>query len=307
VHELDGDLSYPLALQDAAALTGKPVAVLSNLSSAIDQEVAGQLRAGGIPVLEGTRSGLLALRHLIGHGARAAADTAGACAAIDIARQRRGRALLAAGEVPGGALLGLLAEYGMTVARSVPVSSPAAALRAAAEIGYPVVLKTDEPAIAHKSDVGGVLLGIADAGQLAAAYADLAARLGPRALVCESVPPGVELALGLARDPELGLLLVTGAGGVLVELLADRAVALPPVPANLARELVAGLRVRRLLDGARGGAPADMDAVVAAITGLSQLAAELGDELEALDVNPLICGPAGAVAVDALAIPRAPG
>jgi acetate---CoA ligase (ADP-forming) len=190
------------------------------------------------------------------------------------------------------------------VPRTVPVATAAAALAAAEDIGYPVVLKTGEPAIAHKSDVGGVVLGVTGPGQLAAAYADLAGRLGPRALVCESVPAGVELALGVVRDHELGPLVVIGAGGVLVELLADRAVALPPLPAEAVRELVDGLRVRRLLAGVRGTPPASIDAVVAAVTGLSQLAIELGDCLEALDVNPLICGPQGAVAVDALAVPR---
>jgi hypothetical protein len=90
-----------------------------------------------------------------------------------------------------------------------------------------------------------------------------------------------------------------------VELLADRAVALPPVDEATARQLLAELRVGRLLAGGRGAPPADLGAVIRAITGLSILAGELGDALAALDVNPLVCGPAGAVAVDALAIPRA--
>jgi acetate---CoA ligase (ADP-forming) len=311
VHELDGDDSYPLALLDVADQTDKPLAVLSNIASAIDPVVAAQLRERGIPVLEGTQSGLLALGHLLDHArwqGRASKALEGRRSAVgDPERRHRGRALLASGQATGARLLELLAEYGIGVARSVAAADAAGALAAAEAVGYPVVLKTDEPAILHKSDVGGVLLGIADAGQLAAGYADLAARLGPRALVCQSIPAGVELALGLARDPELGPLIVIGAGGVLVELLADRAVALPPVDADTAAELVDGLRVRRLLAGVRGAAPADMDAVVAAITGLSALALELGDDLEALDVNPLICGPGGAVAVDALAVPRAAG
>jgi acyl-CoA synthetase (NDP forming) len=302
VPELDGDPSYPQAMLDLARHTAKPVAVLSNLGSAIDLEAAGQLRARGVPVLEGTRSGLLALKHLTEHGRRPARDPV--APASDRARQRRGAALLAAGEASGAPLLRLLAEYGIGVPRVLPAASVAAALAAADEIGYPVVLKTDEPGVLHKSDAGGVLLGIAGPEQLAAGYAAMAARLGPRALVCQAVPAGVELALGLARDPELGPLVVVGAGGVLVELLADRAVALPPVDPRGARDLIDGLRVRALLAGVRGTAPASLDAVLAAIGGLSQLAVELGDELEALDVNPLICGPDGAVAVDALAIPR---
>jgi acyl-CoA synthetase (NDP forming) len=321
VHELDGDDAYPLAMLDVAERTDKPLAVLSNLSSAIDPDLARQLRAAGLPVLEGTRSGLLALRHLLDHARRLASASPCASGAeratpfahgaspaaadlVDTLRLDRGAALLAAGEATGTPLLDLLAEYGIGVARARPAADKAAALAAADEIGYPVVLKTDEPGIQHKSDLGGVVLGVADARELAAAYADLASRLGSRALVCQTVPPGVELALGIVRDPQLGPLVVVGAGGVLVELLSDRAVALPPVSAALATELLDGLRVGALLGGVRGAPPADLGAVIRAIRGLSELAIELGDQIEALDINPLICGPDGAIAVDALAIPR---
>ena len=180
----------------------------------------------------------------------------------------------------------------------------ASAITAAVEIGYPVVLKTDEPSITHKSDANGVVLGIRSQEQLAGAYADLAARLGPAALICQTVPGGVELALGIIRDHALGPLLVVGAGGTLVELLADRAVALPPVSPEQAIVLLSGLRAGKLLGGVRGTPPADLSAVVRAIVCLSDLAVELADEIEALDVNPLICGPDGAVAVDVLVIRR---
>jgi acyl-CoA synthetase (NDP forming) len=362
VHELDGDRSYPLALLDAAARTDKPLAVLSNLPSAIDPDVAAELRAAGIPVLEGTRSGLLALRHLLNHATRKpaavapaagtpqsgnpgaatpatetpvvgthdagapgaetpgagtpAAATPGAgtsaatcaggpdSAAVDRERQRRGRGLLTSGRASGAPLLELLREYGIDAVRAEPASDASAALAAAASIGYPVVLKTDEPSITHKSDVGGVLLGIADPAALAVGYADLAARLGPRVLVGQTAPPGTELALGLVTDPGLGPLIVVGAGGVLVELLADRFVTLPPVAERQAAELLSGLRVSKLLAGARGAPPADLGSVTRAIAALSQLATELGDDLAALDINPLICGPHAALAVDALAVPR---
>jgi acyl-CoA synthetase (NDP forming) len=344
VHELDGDQSYPLAMLDVAAQTDKPLAVVSNLGSAIDLDVARQLRAAGVPVLEGTRSGLLALRHLLDYARRAAAagsrggepcvgvgePCAGGCepcagggepragsgelrvgggepradGASRPDRQARGAALLASGHASGTPLLELLAEYGISVAATRPAADVDAVAAAAEELGYPVVLKTGEPRFQHKSDVGGVVLGIGDAEQLVRAYADLAARLGPEVLVCQSVPAGVELALGIVADPELGPLVVVGAGGVLVELLADRRVALPPVSAGLAAGLLAELRVRPLLDGVRGAGPADLDAVIQAIRGLSELAIELGSHLEALDINPLICGPRGAIAVDALAIVR---
>jgi acyl-CoA synthetase (NDP forming) len=305
VHEFDGDQSYPLAVTETARRTSKPVVVLSNVPAAIDPDTAAGLRAGGIPVLEGTRTGLLALRHLLDHAADP--DPPAPPPVPDQARQQRWTRVIAAGEAHGTRLGELLRDYGIAVARTRAVDTSTGALAAAAEIGYPVVLKTGEPGIAHKSDAGGVLLGLPDPGALRTAYQDLAARLGRRALVCETIPPGPELSLGLARDHELGPLLVVGAGGVLVELLADRAVALPPVSPVQARRMLGTLRAARLLAGLRGQPPADLDAAAAAITGLSQLAAELGGVLEALDINPLICGPDGAVAVDALAIPSGAG
>ncbi len=324
VAELDGDDSYPQAVLDAAAATDKPVTVLANLASVIDPGQAARLRAAGIPVLEGTRPGLLALRHLLDHADREPAagpanqadepggpDPGGAASRAEDrpevaggARRERGAALLAAGQATGAALLGLLSDYGIPATRARQAAGPGAVLAAADAIGYPVVLKTDEPRIAHKSDVGGVMAGIGGRDALRAAYADMSARLGPRALVCQTAPPGTELALGIARDPALGPLIVVGAGGVLVELLADRVVALPPVDPAAAHRLLAELRVSALLDGVRGAPPADRDAVAAAIAALSDLALDLGGDLEALDINPLICSPAGAIAADALAIPR---
>src|SRR5262249_56402109 len=107
----------------------------------------------------------------------------------------------------------LLGDYGIRAARARAADAADAALAAAAEIGYPVVLKTAEPGVAHKSDAGGVVLGIRDAAELAAAYAGLADRLGPRVLVCETAGPGTELSLGILADPGLGPLVVAGAGG----------------------------------------------------------------------------------------------
>src|SRR5262249_58025947 len=125
-------------------------------------------------------------------------------------------------------LLWVRAAGGPAGARPRTASPAGAARAAAAEIGYPVVLKTGEPGVAHKSDAGGVLLGIGDQAALAAGYADLAARFGPRVLVCETAGPGTELSVGITADPDLGPLVVVGAGGVLVEHLAGRAVAPPP-------------------------------------------------------------------------------
>jgi acyl-CoA synthetase (NDP forming) len=303
VTELDGDDSYQLAVLDAAARTDKPIVVIANLPSAIDSRTAALLRGHRIPVLEGMRTGLAAMRHLLDQPEWPAPPRP-ANAPVDPARRTRASQLLARCRETGAAGLALLAEYGIAAARTERVSSADEAVAAAARIGYPVVLKTDEPAIAHKSDEGGVLLGIKDEPALLAGYADLAARLGPAALVCQMVRAGVELALGMVNDPDLGPLIVVGAGGVLVELIADRAVALPELAAEQPSSLLSGLKVATLLAGVRGAAPADLGAIAKAIAGIAELASELGDHIEALDINPLICSPAGAIAVDALIVLR---
>jgi acyl-CoA synthetase (NDP forming) len=296
VPEFDGDESYPRAVLTAAAGTSKPVAVLAGLPAAIDQAAAAGLRAAGVPVLEGTRTGLLALRHLLDHTERPVPPPA-----PDPPRTPRRDPL------PAGApeLFALLREYGIPAVRTEAAASREAALAAADAIGYPVVLKTAEPGIAHKSDVGGVRLGLAGPAQAGAAYDDLATRLGPRVLVSQTAPAGPELALGLVRDPALGPLLVVSAGGILIEIFAERVVLLAPVTRPAALAAVQRLRLAPVLAGARGQPAADLDAIADAIEGLSRLAGDLGDAIEALDINPLICGPHGALAVDALLIPAA--
>jgi acyl-CoA synthetase (NDP forming) len=303
VTELDGDVAYSEALVDAWIGTNKPLCLVSNLTSALDRSAARRLRDAGIPVLEGTRPGLLALRHLL-----ELADNANRPPTkpvdLDAGRQARWQARLSNGPLTGAESLALLADYGLNVPAYVAVADGPSAVAAAESIGWPVVLKTDDPAIAHKSDVGGVILGLGSAEAVTLAYDDLAARLGSRALVMATAPAGVELAGGIVHDPLLGPVVVVGAGGVFVEILADRAVGLPPIDVAGAHRLLDRLVVRPVLDGVRGAPPTDLVAVAAAVTGLSMIAVELGDELEALDVNPLRCGPFGAIALDALVVPR---
>ncbi|HEU5390720.1 MAG TPA: acetate--CoA ligase family protein [Streptosporangiaceae bacterium] len=300
VPEFDGDESYPRAVLTAAARTTKPVAVLTGIPAAVDQAAASRLRAAGIPVLEGTRTGLLALCHLLDHATPPAPPPAQLSPAAQPPRAPRRDPLPAGG--PG--LFALLRGYGIPVARTEPAASRDTALAAADKIGYPVVLKTAEPGIAHKSDVGGVRLGLADPDGLAAAYDDVAARLGPNVLVSQTAPPGTELALGLVRDPVLGPLLIISAGGVLIEIFNERVVLLAPVARPAALAAIQRLRLAPVLSGARGQPPADLGAIADAIEALSRLACDLGDAIDALDLNPLICGPHGAVAVDALLLPR---
>jgi acyl-CoA synthetase (NDP forming) len=282
----------------------KPFCVLSNLASAVSAREAHVLRDHGIPVLEGTDSGLRALRHLLDDAdwrARPAVETP---APIDAAVRDRWRARLASDE-PIGELEGLqlLADYGVSTVAAQGATSVDTAAAAAAAVGFPVALKTAAPGITHKSDVDGVRLGLADAAQVRAAYHGVSGRLGPEVTVAAMAPAGVEVALGVIRDATFGPLVLVAAGGVLVELLRDRVLALPPLDAAAARRLVDGLQIRPILGGARGAPAVDVDALAQALARLSVLATDLGDLIAALDVNPVIVSTSGCVAVDALVEP----
>ena len=302
VEEYDGDESFPRALETLLERTPKPVAVLTNLPSAVDRAAAARLRDLGIPVLEGTTSGLRALGHLLASPPRPRPAPT-----VDDARQERWRERLRAGSALDAAeWAALLSAYGIGVVGGETAATTDEVAAAAERLGWPVVLKTDEPGIHHKTEAEGVRLGIADADALAAAYDDLATRLGPRVVV-QRQASGVEVALGIVRDPLLGPLVVVAAGGTLVELVAERGVALPPLDHDIALDLVRGLRVSRLLDGYRGSAPADVEALADAVVALGQVAVELGEHLDGLDLNPVMVGPAdsdqGALVVDALVLP----
>jgi hypothetical protein len=168
-------------------------------------------------------------------------------------------------------------------------------------------VKTSAADVSHKSDVDGVRLGLGDGDAVAAAYRDVAGRLGPEVVVAAMAPPGVEMALGIVRDPQFGPLVLVAAGGVLVELLRDRRLAFPPLDEPAARRMIDALRARPLLDGLRGAPAADAGALASAVSRLSLVADDLGDLLVALDVNPVIVSASGCVAVDALVLPRRPG
>ena len=301
VEEYDGDDSLAVVLETMLERTDKPLAVVSHVSAAVDQATAARLRRQGIPVLEGTASGLRALGHLMAEPPRPRR-----AAQVDEQRASRWRARLSTGGLDTATWAALLSDYAIPVVPGEAADSEATAVAAAERLGYPVVLKSDAPEVHHKTEADGVRLGLADGPAVASAYAGLAERLGPQVVVQQQAS-GVEVALGIVRDPLLGPLVMVAAGGVLVELLADRAMALPPVDGDTARSMIRRLTVSALLDGFRGSAPADVDALADALVAVGHLAAELGDDLEGLDLNPVIVGPDAAYVVDALVLPRRPG
>ncbi len=300
------DEGYLQVARDVWASTTKPFCIVSNLASAVANEEASLLRDGGIPVLEGTDSGLRALRHMLADRTvrERPPPAPGRVVHADVRAHWRSR-LEGTGGISEASALGLLRAYGIPTVEAASATSFDEAAWEAERIGYPVAVKTAQPDVAHKSDVGGVLLGIEDKRALLDAYRDLAARLGPSVTVAAMAPPGIEVALGVVRDPTFGPLVVVAAGGLLVELLRDRRLALPPLDGRAASRLIDALAMRPVLDGHRGGPPADVGALAEAIVGLSHLAVDLGDLVDGLDVNPVVVSEAGCLAVDALVVPSA--
>lgn len=206
----------------------------------------------------------------------------------------------------------LLRAYGIRVPREQLVTSAAAAVRAAGLVGYPVVMKASGARLAHKSELGLVKVGLTSASQVRDAYRELTdiARYEGIALdgvlVCQMVERGVEMVVGVTHDELFGPTVTVGLGGVLVEVLRDVAVRVPPFGEDQALAMLSELRGRPLLDGVRGGPPVDVDALVEVVLRVQRMALELGDELAELDINPVMVLPRGqgAVALDALAVCR---
>ncbi|HEY1934092.1 MAG TPA: acetate--CoA ligase family protein [Acetobacteraceae bacterium] len=208
----------------------------------------------------------------------------------------------------------LLAAWGVGSAREVLVGSAEAAVEAASQLGYPVAVKVDSPDILHKTEAGVVRLGLGDAAQVRAAYAEVLARAAayaPQAAingvsVQEMVGDGVEVIIGVSCDPQLGPVLLFGSGGVMVEVFGDVALRRCPITRAEAREMIGEVKGARLLRGFRGRPAADVEALEDTLVRVSWLAVHMEGELVELDINPVMVLPVGrgVKAVDALVVLR---
>ncbi len=200
----------------------------------------------------------------------------------------------------------LLAEAGIPVARAILAKGQKASVEAAESVGYPVVMKIVSPDIAHKSDVGGVTLGLKDAKAVRKAYKEMLARVAeaaPNAKIAgvaiqNMAPQGIEVIVGATTDPQFGPVMMFGLGGVFVEVLKDVAFRIVPLEARDASQMVREIKGLPILQGARGAQPADLPALEALIVQVSQFVAAHPDIAE-LDLNPVFAYPDGALAVDA--------
>jgi acyl-CoA synthetase (NDP forming) len=298
--------------------SAKPVIVMGNTLTditAFGREVASQTSYPG--VLGGIHHGLTALGRAVWWSAlhraavRAAAAPAGVTAVDACVAQRGAEPKLALPEQLGASwsehrAAAFLAAHGIPVVPSALVTGPEEAASAAAGIGYPVVVKLAADGIEHKSDIGGVKVGLGNAGEVLAAYSDVVSaglQAGADvqgALVQPHRSGGIELLIGVVTDPAWGQVLAVGLGGVWVEILRDTALSVLPVDRSQILRSLKSLRGARLFEGPRGTEKADLDAVADAIASVAVLAQRLGDRLDTLEINPLLVKGSQVEALDAL-------
>lgn len=206
----------------------------------------------------------------------------------------------------------ILACYGIAIPKEIVARDPEQAAAAANQIGGPVAIKIVSPDILHKTEAGGVRLGLSTPESVREAAGNIlasATRYAPQARidgisVQQMAPAGVEIVLGVKNDRQFGPLVAAGLGGIMVELFGDTAVRLAPIDDATARAMLASLKSRTLLTGFRGKPGVDIDGLVDTICRLSELAHDLADVIDQIDVNPVIAGAAGVMAADALIVCR---
>lgn len=313
-HDEPADLDVAVArytLQaEAIAASPKPVIVVSNTVTDITPIGRRVAAASGFPgVVGGIHHGMTALGRAAEWSERYRAVLAAGAAGDEVLAGSG--ALIAVDAHPGETFsesraAALLAEHGVPMVPNALVDSADAAARAAERFGYPVVVKLAADEIEHKSDIGGVRLGLGSAEAVRQAYDDVVAAgraagaAAPAALVQPQRSGGVELIVGAVRDPKWGLVLAVGLGGVWVEVLKDSTPHLLPVSHDRIKAGLTSLRGAKLLDGARGAEPADLDAVASVVARIADVAQRLGDRLESLEVNPLLVRGSDIEALDAL-------
>ncbi len=303
--EVDQSLAVARASVQARKRTGKPVVVFSNVCAGFHPDVKRVLDDGGVPYLQGTRETLKAIKAFAQYGeirrTEVTPDTGTSIGRADLVmwRERLARSRSGLSEVEGRQLV---AAFGIPGPKEGVAATAEEAVTLAARLGYPVVLKILSPDIQHKTEIGGVSVGLGDAAAVAEAFQEVSAdasRHHPEArlqgiLVQEMISgDAVEVILGMLRDPEFGPVVVFGSGGILVELLKDSSIRMPPLNHRQALDMIKETRGSRLLQGFRGSPAADIDALAGALVSLSRLALDLGDLINALDINPLMVLPKG--------------
>jgi acetate---CoA ligase (ADP-forming) len=279
----------PALLRSVVEGTDKPVIAFVRMNFPVDPQAVEFQEQVGFPYLQGLPETVRALAALVFYG------------------KRRGRRIAPlpppkglAATVQGTALHAALAGQGLTPPKCGFAALPSEAADMASGIGFPVALKIASAQISHKTEVGGVRLNLnsreeveREAGALAAALSKIAPQAHLDGFVVQEMVEGIEVIVGAHHDPLFGPMMVVGSGGILVELVADVACRLLPVGPQDARSMIDELKVAKLLAGFRGRPAADLDALIAAICGLSDFYLDHRHLLTDIEINPLIVLPKG--------------
>lgn len=306
--EFRDDLCHYPALFDvvkrASKRTDKPLVVINSFTRASNTHKAIELSHAGIPVINGADIALKAIKHVLRYrdfkNRKWAQPAPPKPDTVRLWQQR----LAEHSEIDEHMALSMLADFDLPIVHHTVTDALGPTLQAADRMGYPVVLKSAQPGLMHKTDVGGVCLNLQDRLQVEAAYLQLSERLDNRVLVAPMVMGGVELAFGMVRDDQFGPVVMVGAGGIHVELLEDHQFALAPFCDDEAMAMIEATKIARLMRGARNREPCDLHQLARALSRFSIMAFSLKDHLHQMDINPIIAHPEGCTVVDALAVPH---
>ena len=289
------------AMAEAASGARKPMMIISFMANSLTGNWRGFSRARGLPLVEDLKRGLQAVRHLVDYAAFRRKAEARHCDVTTGPARHDNLDLPARRFLTEAESKKILAGAGLPVTREALARDPADAVRIAAQIAGAVALKIQSADIPHKSDVGGVYLGArteSEVEQAAQRVLENATRSCPQAiidgiLVQEMVEDGVEFVIGMTYDDHFGPLIACGAGGVMVEVLKDAAVLLPPFAPEHVLAALRSLKASTLLEGFRGAAPRDVDALVDCCMRFSDFVVATDGQFAAIDLNPVFVGARG--------------
>ncbi len=289
--------------QKVSLNTHKPIVVITNHIGTDSQNIAKRLQSSGVTVLSGTIPALQAIKHAFGYRDFIKKDLKKPFTFQKNAHKNKWIKRLQQPE-PLDELesLALLQDYQIPVQRAGIAASESEAVAVAKKIGYPVVIKTAMPKILHKSDVQGVKLNLSTDQEVQEAYADLANRLGRRVLVTGLEKGQVEVALGYIKDPQFGPLVLIASGGVFIEILGDKQIAMAPFGKEDALEMINRLKINPMLEGIRGTDICDKQGLALILSNFSILAYDFGEFITEMDVNPVKVSAKRCVAVDAMIV-----
>ncbi len=285
----------------------KPIVVAWTAGSSLMSEPFAVLNEEGVPLYRSPVRAVRALGRLMHYGAGLARQTAAATSSSQGATAARlsadSQMLLSGGErsLTERQSKQILNDFGICTSRELLARNRREAETAGQQLGLPVAMKIDSPDILHKTEADAIRLNVADPRQLGALFDEIAANArgyAPAAringvLIQEMIPAGVEVIVGINRDPQFGPVLMFGLGGIFVEILKDVSLRIAPVDLEEAFRMIREVRGYPLLAGARGRAKADVDALAQTLVKVSEMAVALGPRLDQLDINPLIVLPEG--------------